>query len=135
MPTPVNSAEQVLIAYAENRISHLNRGICPDGISGFDQRDPECPVCQALSAAPKPGAGWGPVAEAPKDGTVVLLWLRSPWSEPRIAYWYEPWGNWQPQGHIPDAIEDDVSGIGADVPIAWAPLPPSPEAEVSHDQH
>lgn len=56
--TNTTRPDGVLRAYAENRISHLNRGICPDWICGFDRRDPDCPVCQALAAAPKPGAGW-----------------------------------------------------------------------------
>lgn len=175
MPTPVNSAEQVLIAYAENRISHINRGMCPDVINGFDERDPDCPVCQALaaaatpvsaadhlpeagkmvlvpvdptmeqrmaalhmsretpeayrplrvayelhdsarvyramiSAAPKPGAGWMPIAEAPKDGTAVLLlgarnkhadgyWLQSAYDGNGAWIWPFVYANpthWQP---------------------------------------
>lgn len=71
-------------------------------------------------------ARWRPIATAPKDGSVVLLWLGSPWSEPRTAYWYEPWANWQPQGVRPDPNED-ASGIGGAVPTHWQPLPPAPK--------
>lgn len=71
---------------------------------------------------------WQPIATAPRDGTVVMLWLRSPWSEPLIAYWFEPWGNWQLQGYRPDSREDEISGIGANVPSHWMPLPAAPGA-------
>lgn len=29
---------------------HLYQGLCPDGVEGFDARDPECPTCRALVA-------------------------------------------------------------------------------------
>lgn len=49
----------VLHEYAEGRIQHLNRGQCPDIVSGHDSRDPDCPVCAAITtAAAVPPAGW-----------------------------------------------------------------------------
>lgn len=75
---------------------------------------------------------WLPIETAPRDGTVVQLWLRRPWSEPRIAYWFEPWGNWQPQGVAPDVLRDEISGIGAAVPSHWMPLPESPGGDDEH---
>lgn len=57
----VDSAEeslQTLRAHAEGRMHHLNRGICPDEVSGYDSRDPDCAVCRALdaiTATPGPG--------------------------------------------------------------------------------
>lgn len=47
----------VLAAYAEGRIHHLNRGLCPDEVAGHSSRDPDCPVCAALTApASKPSS-------------------------------------------------------------------------------
>lgn len=95
-----------------------------------------CPACVAAataylaSPAPAiPACKWQPIETAPKDGKVVLLWLRSPWSEPRIAWWYESWRNWQPQGAYPHPTEDDMSGIGSQVPTHWMPLPADPTTD------
>ena len=38
----------MLVAYAKGEYIHLNRGNCPDVYAGFDKRDAECVVCQAL---------------------------------------------------------------------------------------
>lgn len=42
------SAVDELRQYAEGRVRHLNRGICPDEVAGHASRDPQCPVCRAL---------------------------------------------------------------------------------------
>ncbi len=58
----------VLHEYAEGRIQHLNRGQCPDIVSGHDSRDPDCPVCAALTtAAAVPPAGWVMVPVKPTE--------------------------------------------------------------------
>jgi hypothetical protein len=68
---------------------------------------------------------WRPISEAPKDGRPVLLWLRAPYNEMRVARWYEPWGNWQ-EGEFPtDPEGDELTGIGAAVPSHFMlPEPP-----------
>ena len=48
MTTNTNAA---LREFAEGRIHHLNRGQCPDIVAGHDSRDPDCPVCAALTTA------------------------------------------------------------------------------------
>lgn len=52
----------VLRQFACGERGHLYRGSCPDPIEGFNSRDPECPVCQAIEA----------LASAPSGGEVVL---------------------------------------------------------------
>lgn len=44
--------QAALVAHAEGWLNHINNGRCPDSIEGSETRDPECPVCQALIAAP-----------------------------------------------------------------------------------
>ena len=41
----------VLRAYAEGRVHHLNRGLCPDTLAGHESRDPDCHVCASLAAS------------------------------------------------------------------------------------
>lgn len=41
---------RALGAHAEGKISHINRGLCPDEIEGCKARDPNCEVCSALTA-------------------------------------------------------------------------------------
>lgn len=48
--TDTTRPDGVLAAYAEGRIHHLNRGLCPDEMAGHSSRDPDCPVCAALTA-------------------------------------------------------------------------------------
>lgn len=56
--TDTTRPDGVLAAYAEGRISHVNRGLCPDEVAGHGSRDPDCPVCAALTApASKPAEG------------------------------------------------------------------------------
>lgn len=43
-------AQKTLVAHAEGRELHINAGNCPDELEGYDKRDGECPVCQALMA-------------------------------------------------------------------------------------
>ena len=43
-------AALVLVAFAEGRVQHLNRGLCPDEVEGPDTRDPDCPVCLAITS-------------------------------------------------------------------------------------
>lgn len=64
---------EVLIAYAEGRIQHLNRGSCPDSIEGHDSRDPECPVCAALTRSEVP-AGWVLVPREPTEA-MMSAWF------------------------------------------------------------
>lgn len=67
----------ILRAFAEGRMHHLNRGICPDQIAGHQSRDPDCPVCQALSA-PLPAGAQQAVAlaalDALGDDAAVHIW-------------------------------------------------------------
>lgn len=39
---------EVLRSFAEGRIQHINKGLCPDHIAGHGSRDPECAICRAL---------------------------------------------------------------------------------------
>lgn len=52
---------EVLRAFAEGRINHLNHGLCPGIIAGRGSRDRECRVCQALDGAAPAAVAW-PVA-------------------------------------------------------------------------
>lgn len=68
MTTNTNAA---LREFAEGRIQHLNRGQCPDIVSGHDSRDPDCPVCAAITtAAAVPPEGW---VMAPVEPTEEML--------------------------------------------------------------
>ena len=42
------AALDVLRSFAEGRIQHINKGLCPDHIAGHGSRDPECAICRAL---------------------------------------------------------------------------------------
>lgn len=42
-------ALEVLHANARGTLTHTYAGSCPDGLEGPDVRDPDCPVCQALT--------------------------------------------------------------------------------------
>lgn len=65
MTTNTNAA---LREFAEGRIQHLNRGQCPDIVSGHDSRDPDCPVCAAITtAAAVPPEGWVMVPVEPTE--------------------------------------------------------------------
>lgn len=55
-------ALDVLRAFAEGRINHINEGLCPDSITGPNSRDPDCRVCRALDEA-APAAVAGPSAD------------------------------------------------------------------------
>lgn len=48
-PETQAQAREALVAYAEGRLSHVNRGSCPDAIEGAASRDPTCKVCRALT--------------------------------------------------------------------------------------
>lgn len=50
VPAQPDAPHEVLRAYAEGRINHLNAGLCPDVLTGPNSRDPECRVCHALAA-------------------------------------------------------------------------------------
>lgn len=69
------SAVDELRQYAEGRVRHLNRGICPDAIAGHASRDPECPVCRALVRL---------ASEAKRGHESKLLWPAYPGDEPVI---------------------------------------------------
>lgn len=43
-------AGKTLVAHAEGREPHIRAGCCPSEMEGYDKRDEECPVCQALLA-------------------------------------------------------------------------------------
>ena len=38
-----------LLDVALGRVKHTYNGLCPDGIEGWDTRDPECPACRVLA--------------------------------------------------------------------------------------
>ncbi len=63
------SANVALREFAEGRIHHLNHGLCPDIVAGYESRDPDCPVCAALTVAAQPVALVGRVV-AWRVGTV-----------------------------------------------------------------
>ncbi|HEX8555246.1 MAG TPA: hypothetical protein VF695_11110 [Sphingomonas sp.] len=77
-----------------------------------------------LNDAPEPSDagmldGWRDIASAPKDGTAILLWLPTPWTQVSLAHWSTVWHGW-----IEDDGEEDC--IGALVPTHWRHLPPPP---------
>lgn len=80
------------------------------------------PSAAPVAAEPE---GWQPIETAPKDGTEVVLWLGAPYSEVANAWWFEPWANWQ-MGELPNALDDEMHGIGSAVPTHWQPLPAAP---------
>lgn len=111
--------------------------------SPWGERDCGCDADWAafLSAAPAPpivltdtpADPWQPIETAPKDGTEVMLWLRSPFDRVEKARWYEPWHNWT-TGDLPHDPEiGDVYGIGCAVPTHWMPLPKPPSAGGADD--
>lgn len=79
--------------------------------------------------APKMAQGpWLPIEDAPKDGTVVDLWLKKPWNERKAdMVWYEPWGVWVPKAEV-DFINDetDMFGTGSEVPSHFMFPPKGP---------
>ncbi len=40
-----------LLDVARRKIEHVNNGMCPDDLEGFDVRDDECPACRVLIEA------------------------------------------------------------------------------------
>lgn len=74
------------------------------------------------------GPSWADAADAPRDGSEVLLWLRAPYSRKALARWYEPWAVWI-EGELPDEADETVEryGIGSMVPSHYlaTPAPPS----------
>lgn len=54
--TTVEEAREVLRLFAIGGVDHRWAGKCPDALGGFsaDARDPECPVCQALTVLHNP---------------------------------------------------------------------------------
>ena len=46
-----------LFDVATGKIPHLYEGRCPDYVNGPESRDPDCPACQAISAAEAQQAG------------------------------------------------------------------------------
>ena len=70
---------------------------------------------------------WQDISTAPRDGTKILLWLKSPYSTVEKAGYYEPWDVWL-SGHLPsDPDLHEPYGIGSLVPTHWQPLPEPPE--------
>lgn len=79
-----------------------------------------------FTAAPKPGAGWRPIAEAPRDGTPVLLWLREPYSRIDLLCWNSDVKGWV--SSVFD-LQCDEGFCGSLVPSHWMPLPAAPTQE------
>lgn len=71
--------------------------------------------------------GWRPMRTAPKDGTVVILWLGGAYKEAVMAWWYDAWENWQTEGLSSVIESDEHFGIGSAIPTHWMPLPGEPE--------
>jgi hypothetical protein len=82
---------------------------------------------------------WIDIKEAPKDGTVIDLWLGAPRNcrKPSMV-WYEPWKNWVPKDDV-EFINDftDVFGTGSAIPTHFMIPPEGPslsfEVDVSVD--
>ncbi|MBG4420101.1 hypothetical protein I5F55_17430 [Pseudomonas aeruginosa] len=51
--TVSESALDTLRKAASGEVKHLNNGLCPDDIEGHEARDPDCPVCRALTETGK----------------------------------------------------------------------------------
>lgn len=71
---------------------------------------------------------WTDAADAPRDGSEVVLWLRAPYSRKALARWYEPWAVWI-EGPLPEDPDEAVEryGIGSMVPSHYLAAPASPE--------
>ena len=77
-----------------------------------------------------PDSPWLPISEAPKDGTVVDLWLKEPWDKRQAdMVWYEPWGVWMHKD-APETIgpDTDTFGTGALVPTHFMYPPKGPNS-------
>lgn len=59
---------------------------------------------------------WQPISTAPKDGTIILLYIPRAFTYPtKPGYWWKQHGYWRAYG--PDAIR----------PTHWMPLPEPPQ--------
>jgi len=71
---------------------------------------------------------WNDIKDAPKDGTVVDLWLGDPFNcrKPNMV-WYEPWKNWVPKDEV-KFINDETElfGTGSAVPTHFMIPPEGP---------
>lgn len=127
--TDTTRPDGVLAAYAEGRIHHLNRGLCPDEVAGHSSRDPDCPVCAALSHA-KPAEG-GVVDEQKafekefgradqqrldSDGVARHSWARKGWMA-RAAL-ARKGGASDARRHLPSAF---LRGVSWDASIRFRP--------------
>jgi hypothetical protein len=65
----------------------------------------------------KAPSGWQPIETAPRDGTLILMWIEHTIDikgGPMIGGWHKKIG---------------FSASRFDVPTHWMPLPPPPESE------
>lgn len=73
---------------------------------------------------PRPHAKWQPIATAPKDGTLILYWIRY-FDQPGLGYYRD--------GHIwtgPIAFQPSLMAREwEDVADFWMPLPPPPSGQ------
>ena len=69
---------------------------------------------------------WQPIETAPKDGTDILLWLGEPFNQTRLAGFCRHWGTWVEE-EPNDFLNEEIFGIGCNVPTHWMPLPEPPK--------
>lgn len=83
LPDLATRAEQ-----ARRVLDHRYEGACPDGIDGWDQRDPECPACIALDAYIEAARRLADVieyAETVAERTVLVTFDGTRHMDPRLV--------------------------------------------------
>ena len=83
----------------------------------------------ALEAAER--VAWRPIESAPKGdgqsdyGPRLLLRLSGLWAGEIVhARWYHPWGVWHRVGEEAHSQDDEMFGIGSEIPDGWMPEGP-----------
>lgn len=73
--------------------------------------------------------GWRPIADAPKDGSRMLIYLPNSRRKVQEVYWAIPYegstAGWWSTPHGPDGRGYTIL---PESPTHWQPLPPAPEA-------
>lgn len=81
----------------------------------------------ALAAAASPPApAWQDIATAPKDGTLIVLWLGGVWNRPSFGKWLSVINA---PSDYPALWYCSDGRCAPDVPTHWMPLPSAPRAQ------
>ena len=76
--------------------------------------------CQAAIAEDKPGDGWRPIDSAPRDGTVIDVWIGERRTNVRWVKARSGWWRVNPDGSLNEYGERELT------PTHWRPLPSPP---------